>query len=94
VEPAPSAAALPTLSRRASCSWPTPPSTARLLRTARARTAPFTEALLAHIEEPGLEVNFLFRKIRDAVRAKTQRRQEPFVYGSPSSELLYFKAAR
>ena len=27
--------------------------------------SPFTEALLAHIEEPGLEINFLFRKVRD-----------------------------
>ena len=28
---------------------------------------PFTEALLAHMEEPGLEINFLFRKVRDRV---------------------------
>ena len=55
--------------------------------------SPFTEALLNYIEEPGLEINFLFRKVRDQVRAKTQRRQEPFLYGSLSSELLYFKAA-
>jgi tetratricopeptide (TPR) repeat protein len=55
------------------------------------QNSPFTEGLLAHIEEPGLEVNFLFRKIRDYVRNKTQRKQEPFLYGSLSSELLYFK---
>jgi tetratricopeptide (TPR) repeat protein len=54
--------------------------------------SPFTEALLRNIEEPGLEINFLFRKVRDEVRAKTERRQEPFLYGSLSSELLYFKA--
>jgi tetratricopeptide (TPR) repeat protein len=53
--------------------------------------SPFTEALLASIGEPGLEVNILFRKVRDAVRTKTQRRQDPFVYGSLGSELLYFK---
>jgi uncharacterized caspase-like protein len=41
--------------------------------------SPFTAALLAHIEEPGLEINFLFRKVRDEVRTKTQRRQEPFL---------------
>jgi tetratricopeptide (TPR) repeat protein len=52
--------------------------------------SPFSEALLAHIEEPGLEINFLFRKVRDEVRAKTQRQQEPFLYGSLSSEPLYF----
>ena len=55
--------------------------------------SPFTEALLAHIEEPGLEINFLFRRVRDEVRKKTDRRQEPFLYGSLSSEPLYFKAA-
>jgi uncharacterized caspase-like protein len=55
--------------------------------------SPFTEALLAHIEESGLEINFLFRKVRDEARTKTQRRQEPFLYGSLSSELLYFKGA-
>ncbi len=54
--------------------------------------SPFTEALLNHIEEPGLEINFLFRKVRDEVRNKTQRQQEPFLYGSLSAELLYFKA--
>jgi tetratricopeptide (TPR) repeat protein len=55
--------------------------------------SPFTEALLSHIEEPGLEINFLFRKVRDDVRTKTQRRQEPYLYGSLSSEPLYFKEA-
>jgi uncharacterized caspase-like protein len=57
------------------------------------KNSPFTEALLTHIEEPGLEVNFLFRKVRDAVRTKTQRQQEPYLYGSLSSEPLYFKVA-
>ena len=53
--------------------------------------SPFTEALLRHIEEPDLEVSILFRRIRDDVRKKTDRRQDPFVYGSLGSELLYFK---
>ena len=55
--------------------------------------SPFTEALLAHIEEPGLEINFLFRKVRDRVRERTAKQQEPFLYGSLGSEPLYFKAA-
>jgi uncharacterized caspase-like protein len=55
--------------------------------------SPFTEALLANIEEPGLEINFLFRKVRDHVRAKTAKQQEPFLYGSLGSEPLYFKTA-
>jgi tetratricopeptide (TPR) repeat protein len=53
--------------------------------------SPFTEALLAYIEEPGLEINFLFRKVRDRVRQATEKRQEPFLYGTLGSEPLYFK---
>ena len=55
--------------------------------------SPFTQALLAHIEEPGLEINFLFRKVRDSVRRLTERRQEPFVYGSLGSDPVYFQSA-
>jgi uncharacterized caspase-like protein len=54
--------------------------------------SPFTDALLANLETPGLEINNLFRKVRADVRSKTQRHQEPFLYGSLSSELIYFKA--
>jgi tetratricopeptide (TPR) repeat protein len=57
------------------------------------RHSPFTEALLAHIEEPGLEINFLFRRVRDRVRDRTEKRQEPFLYGTLGSEPLYFKVA-
>ena len=35
------------------------------------RNSPYSEALLAHLEEPGLEVGLLFRKVRDAVLAST-----------------------
>jgi tetratricopeptide (TPR) repeat protein len=55
--------------------------------------SPFAEALLAHMEDPGLEINFLFRKVRDRVLANTGRRQEPFLYGSLPSESLFFKQA-
>jgi len=55
--------------------------------------SPFTEALLGQIEEPGLEINFLFCKVRDPVREKTAKQQEPFLYGSLGSDPLYFKTA-
>ena len=57
------------------------------------RNSPYSEALLAHLEEPGLEVGLLFRKVRDAVLASTGGRQEPFVYGSLSSRGVYLAAA-
>ena len=53
------------------------------------RNSPYSEALLAHLEEPGLEVGLMFRKVRDAVLASTGGRQEPFTYGSLSSRGAY-----
>lgn len=53
--------------------------------------SPFAEALLQHLEEPGLEIGLLFRKVRDAVLRRTGNAQEPFVYGSLPSEALYFQ---
>jgi formylglycine-generating enzyme required for sulfatase activity len=57
------------------------------------RNSPFTTALLAHIETPGLEINFLFRAVRDDVLKTTKNEQQPFVYGSLSREAVYLKAA-
>ena len=54
--------------------------------------SPYAEALLAFLEEPGLEINFLFRKVRDEVRRKTEQRQDPYTYGSLGGEQLFFKA--
>jgi Caspase domain len=56
------------------------------------RNSPFTTALLRHLETPGLEINFLFRNVRDDVIAATRRQQEPFVYGSLSRETIYLKS--
>ncbi|MGY3547187.1 hypothetical protein ACVWZ4_002573 [Bradyrhizobium sp. USDA 4472] len=56
------------------------------------RNSPFTASLLRHIETPGLEISFLFRRVRDDVMAATQREQQPFVYGSLSKEEIYLKA--
>jgi hypothetical protein len=54
------------------------------------RNSPFTSALLGNIEKPGLEINFLFRHVREAVLQSTGRRQEPVVYGSLPSAEIYF----
>lgn len=57
------------------------------------RNSPFTTSLLRHIETPGLEISFLFRRVRDDVMAATKREQQPFVYGSLSKEEIYLKAS-
>ena len=56
--------------------------------------SPFAEALLDHLGEPGLEIDMLFRKVRDDVKSKTGGVQEPFTYGSLPAERLYFRAAQ
>ncbi len=52
--------------------------------------SPFATALAAYLDEPGLEINFLFRKVRDRVMKETAGGQEPFLYGSLGAEPLYF----
>ena len=52
--------------------------------------SPFVTALVRHIATPGVEINKLFRLVRDDVLAATGRRQEPFVYGSLPGEDFYF----
>lgn len=51
--------------------------------------SPYTEALLEHLEEPGLEINFLFRKVRDKVMEQTSNQQQPFTYGSLPAEEIF-----
>ena len=46
---------------------------------------------MKHIAEPGLEINLVFRKVRDDVLARTNRQQEPFTYGSLPAQPFYFK---
>jgi uncharacterized caspase-like protein len=53
--------------------------------------SPFVSALVKYVEQPGLEINLLFRKVRDEVLSSTGRRQEPYIYGSLPSEAFYFK---
>jgi hypothetical protein len=51
--------------------------------------SPFATALIRHLQTPGLEINFLFRKVRDDVLSATGNEQEPYVYGSLGGEAIY-----
>jgi hypothetical protein len=53
--------------------------------------SPFAAALIKHLTTRGLEVGRLFRLVRDDVLAATERKQEPFVYGSLPGEELFFR---
>ncbi|MBM3557674.1 MAG: hypothetical protein FJX47_19210, partial [Alphaproteobacteria bacterium] len=57
-----------------------------------ARNSPYTTALLRHIEEPGLDLNQFFGRVRDTVMAATGGQQQPFVYGSLGGERFFLKA--
>lgn len=54
--------------------------------------SPFVVALIEQLRRPGVEVGFLFRKVRDSVLKLTNNTQEPYTYGSlPGDEELYFR---
>lgn len=53
--------------------------------------SPYTDALLRHIEEPGLELNLLFRKVADEVQERTNGRQTPYEYGRLPGTNIYLK---
>jgi hypothetical protein len=53
------------------------------------RNSPYAQAILQHIEEPGLELGKLFRKVRDTVFSLTGGYQEPFTYGSLPGEDIF-----
>ena len=59
-----------------------------------AEHSPFTQALLANLETPNLDIRIMFSRVRDQVLARTNSAQEPFTYGSLPGEELYFKQAR
>jgi len=44
--------------------------------------SPFTKALLQHIAVPDLDLRIAFGRVRDSVLDATNRKQEPYVYGS------------
>lgn len=57
------------------------------------RNSPYAQALLSHIEEPGLELGKMFRKVRDTVFDLTDGYQEPFTYGSlPGKDIFLVPA--
>jgi hypothetical protein len=56
------------------------------------RNSPYAKALLDLIDEPGLEIGKLFRRVRDAVLDETAGAQEPFTYGSLPGEDIFLMA--
>jgi len=55
--------------------------------------SPFTASLLKHLATPGLEISFVFRRVRDDVARTTGNRQQPHLYGTLGGEGIYLKVA-
>ena len=55
----------------------------------RGRNSPYTQALLGHLREPGLEINILFGRVRDSVRLATEGQQVPGFYNQLPGEPYY-----
>ncbi len=53
--------------------------------------SPYVRALMKHINEPGLDVSLMFRRVRDSVMKETGNAQEPFTYGSLPGVTLSFR---
>jgi tetratricopeptide (TPR) repeat protein len=57
--------------------------------------SPFAIALVQRIATPGVEINKIFRLVRDDVMEATAGRQEPYSYGSlPGREDFFFVASK
>ncbi|WP_051955907.1 tetratricopeptide repeat protein [Beijerinckia mobilis] len=54
--------------------------------------SPFTQAFLDNVVKPKLEIDMMFRRVRDEVITATNSRQEPFKYGSLPGDDFYFIA--
>ncbi|MDA7949453.1 MAG: caspase family protein [Hyphomicrobiaceae bacterium] len=54
--------------------------------------SPYANALLQVVEQPGVEIGFMFRRVRDLVLKATGLRQEPFTYGSLGGTPIYLKS--
>lgn len=60
-----------------------------LAQDGEGRNSPYATAFLEHIEQPGLELGKMFRRVRDRVFELTDGFQEPFTYGSLPGEDIF-----
>jgi uncharacterized caspase-like protein len=57
--------------------------------------SPFAVAMVQRIATPGVEINKIFRLVRDDVMEASAGRQEPYTYGSlPGKEDFFFVASK
>ncbi|TGN80404.1 hypothetical protein EOW77_0027645 [Bradyrhizobium yuanmingense] len=66
-----------------------PAEPGRTAEEGEGRNSPFAAALLKYLRQADLEINFVFRNVRDEVRQATHRKQTPYMYGQLSKDKVY-----
>jgi uncharacterized caspase-like protein len=56
--------------------------------------SPFVASLVKYLPQPGIEISRLFRLVRDDVMEATDRKQEPFIYGSLPAREFFFATSK
>jgi len=72
--------------------FPTEPG--RIADDGKGRNSPFAAALLKYLPQADLEINFVFRSVRDDVREATLQRQTPYMYGQLSQDRIYLNPVK
>ncbi|WP_271572230.1 caspase family protein [Bradyrhizobium sp. CCBAU 11386] len=72
--------------------FPTEPG--RIAEEGKGRNSVFAAALLKYLPQADLEINFVFRNVRDDVREATQQRQTPYMYGQLSRDRIYLNPVK
>ena len=71
-----------------------PAEPGRTAEEGEGRNSPFAAALLKYLPQADLEINFMFRNVRDDVRLATRRKQTPYMYGQLSKERIYLNPVK
>lgn len=72
--------------------FPTEPG--RIAEEGEGRNSPFAAALLKYLPQADLEINFVFRHVRDDVRDATRQKQTPYMYGQLSKDRIYLNPVK
>ncbi|HEV2155743.1 caspase family protein [Bradyrhizobium sp.] len=71
-----------------------PAEPGRTAEDGEGRNSPFAAALLKYLPQADLEINFVFRNVRDDVRQATHRKQTPYMYGQLSKDRIYLNPVK
>lgn len=71
-----------------------PAEPGRTTEEGEGRNSPFAAALSKYLPQADLEINFVFRHVRDDVREATRQKQTPYMYGQLSKDRIYLNPVK